>query len=103
MILGIMKIMLFFHCKGVTCIKRNGLLHLHFITDISAGDTPQYGSDAIAGVLNVQFLNVQLKESTGNLLINANIGQFYAGDGFKSWLGIYRGFRLRNKKLSAQK
>ena len=62
------------------------------------GASAQYGSDAIAGVLNVR-----LKESTGKLLVNANIGQFYAGDGFKSWLGIYRGFRLTNKKLSADK
>ena len=60
------------------------------------GASAQYGSDAIAGVLNVR-----LKESTGKLFINANIGQFYEGDGFKSWLGLYRGFRLTNKKLSA--
>jgi len=62
------------------------------------GASAQYGSDAIAGVLNLR-----LKESTGRLLVNANIGQFYAGDGFKSWLGIYRGFRLNNKNLSADK
>ena len=62
------------------------------------GASAQYGSDAIAGVLNLR-----LKESTGKLLVNANIGQFYAGDGFKSWLGIYRGFRLNNKNLSADK
>ena len=62
------------------------------------GASAQYGSDAIAGVLNFR-----LKESTGRLLLNANIGQFYAGDGFKSWLGIYRGFRLNNKNLSADK
>jgi iron complex outermembrane receptor protein len=62
------------------------------------GATPQYGSDAIAGVLNIR-----LKESTGKLLINASIGQFYAGDGFKSWLGLYRGFRLRNKNPRADK
>ncbi len=62
------------------------------------GASAQYGSDAIAGVLNVR-----LKESTGKLLVNASIGQFYASDGFKSWLGIYRGFRLINKNLSADK
>ena len=62
------------------------------------GASAQHGSDAIAGVLNVR-----LKESTGRLWINVNIGQFYAGDGFKSWLGIYRGFRLYNKNLPADK
>jgi len=62
------------------------------------GASAPYGSDAIAGVLNIR-----LKESTGKLFVNANIGQFYAGDGFKSWLGIYRGYRLINKKLSADK
>ena len=62
------------------------------------GASAQYGSDAIAAVLNVR-----LKESTGKLLVNANTGQFYAGDGFKSWLAIYRGWRLRNKKLPADK
>ncbi len=62
------------------------------------GASAQYGSDAIAAILNVR-----LKESTGKLLINANIGQFHAGDGLKSWLGIYRGVRLNNKNLSTDK
>ncbi len=62
------------------------------------GASAQYGSDAIAGVLNFR-----LKESTGKLLVNANTGQFYAGDGLKTWLGIYRGYRLINKNLSAGK
>jgi iron complex outermembrane recepter protein len=62
------------------------------------GASAQYGSDAIAAVLNVR-----LKESTGKAMVHANTGQFYAGDGFKSWIGLYKGILLRNKRLPSVK
>lgn len=58
------------------------------------GASAQYGSDAIAAVLNVR-----LKESTGKTIVHANTGQYYAGDGFKSWIGIYKGIALKNNRL----
>ena len=62
------------------------------------GASAQYGSDAIAAVLNVR-----LKESTGKTIVMANTGQYFRGDGFKSWIGLYRGLLLKNKRLSASK
>ena len=62
------------------------------------GASAQYGSDAIAGVLNVR-----LKESTGKTTVMVNTGLYSKGDGFKSWIGLYRGFMLRNKNLPANK
>jgi len=59
------------------------------------GASAQYGSDAIAGVINIR-----LKESTGKTSIQSHIGQFYAGDGEKFRLGIYRGFTI-GKSLPA--
>lgn len=56
------------------------------------GASAQYGSDAIAAVLNIR-----LKESTGKTFIQANIGKYYAGDGLKSRIGLYRGFKLNKK------
>jgi iron complex outermembrane receptor protein len=51
------------------------------------GAAAQYGSDAIAGVINIQ-----LKKTTGNTSIKLHTGQFYKGDGGKFSLGINRGF-----------
>lgn len=62
------------------------------------GASAQYGSDAIAGVLNIR-----LKESIGKTMVYANIGQYYAGDGFKSWVGLYKGVQLKNKRLPMNK
>ena len=62
------------------------------------GSSAHYGSDAIAAVLNVR-----LKESTGKTLVHANTGQYYAGDGYKSWIGLYRGVLLKNKNLRPDK
>ncbi len=53
------------------------------------GASAQYGSDAIAGVINIH-----LKKSTGKTNIQLHTGQFYEGDGEKFSLGINRGFRL---------
>ncbi len=57
------------------------------------GATAQYGSDAIAGVMNIE-----LKKTTGKTFINLLIGQHYKGDGENFAFGINRGVRL-NKKV----
>ena len=56
------------------------------------GASAQYGSDAIAGVINIQ-----LKKSTGKTSIQLHAGQFYEGDGEKYSLGINRGISLNKK------
>ena len=56
------------------------------------GASAQYGSDAIAGVINIQ-----LKKSTGKTSIQLHAGQFYEGDGEKFSLGINRGISLNKK------
>ena len=60
------------------------------------GASAQYGSDAIAGVVNTR-----LKESTGKTSVSLHLGQHYKGDGEKFKLGIYHGIDLRNKSLPA--
>ncbi|MEO5583005.1 MAG: TonB-dependent receptor, partial [Saprospiraceae bacterium] len=56
------------------------------------GASALYGSDAIAGVINVQ-----LKKSTGKTSIQLNTGQFYKGDGQKFSFGINGGFSINKK------
>jgi len=56
------------------------------------GASAQYGSDAIAGVINTR-----LKESTGKTSISLHLGQLYQGDGEKFKLGIYQGMDLNKK------
>ena len=58
------------------------------------GASAQYGSDAIAGVANIE-----LKKSIGKASFQLHTGQFYEGDGEKFQLGGYKGFSLKNKKL----
>jgi iron complex outermembrane receptor protein len=55
------------------------------------GATAQYGSDAIAGVINVL-----LKKSIGTS-VNLHLGQQYEGDGENILIGIYRGIDLNKK------
>jgi iron complex outermembrane recepter protein len=55
------------------------------------GASAQYGSDAIAGVVNTR-----LKESTGTS-VSLHLGQHYKGDGEKFRLGIYHGIDLNKK------
>jgi iron complex outermembrane receptor protein len=54
------------------------------------GAASQYGSDAIAGVINVV-----LKKDTGTTA-NVHLGQFYEGDGSNVQVGAYHGFRVGN-------
>jgi len=56
------------------------------------GASAQHGSDAIAGVINIQ-----LKKSTGKTSIQIHTGQYYEGDGEKFSFGIYRGFSLNKR------
>lgn len=53
------------------------------------GASAQYGSDAIAGVINIL-----LKESTGKTALRLHGGQFYAGDGLKVSLGLNSGVAI---------
>ncbi|HEX5651722.1 MAG TPA: TonB-dependent receptor [Chitinophagaceae bacterium] len=62
------------------------------------GASAQYGSDAIAGVINIE-----LKKSIGKASFQLHTGQFYKGDGEKLWLGGYKGFPLNKKNLPADK
>ena len=61
------------------------------------GASAQYGSDAIAGVINIL-----LKESTGKTSIQLHTGQFYAGDGLKFSFGFNQGI-LIGKSLPANR
>jgi iron complex outermembrane receptor protein len=56
------------------------------------GASAQFGSDATAGVINIQ-----LKKSTGKTSIQLHTGQFYEGDGEKFSIGINRGISLNKK------
>lgn len=56
------------------------------------GASAQYGSDAIAGVINIE-----LKKTTGNTFINLHLGQQYKGDGESIVFGINRGISLGKK------
>lgn len=52
------------------------------------GASSQYGSDAIAGVINLR-----LKERPGTT-VNAQLGQYYAGDGRIAQIGVNHGFKI---------
>ena len=56
------------------------------------GASAQFGSDAIAGVVNIE-----LKKSSTNTSIRSHIGQYYAGDGLKFSIGVNKGFTLNKK------
>jgi len=56
------------------------------------GATAQYGSDAIAGVINIE-----LRKSTNKTFINLHLGQQYKGDGENIIFGVNRGFSLHKK------
>jgi iron complex outermembrane receptor protein len=56
------------------------------------GASAQYGSDAIAGVINIT-----LKKTTGKTLVNLRLGQQYKGDGENIVFGINHGISLFKK------
>jgi iron complex outermembrane receptor protein len=53
------------------------------------GASAQYGSDAIAGIINIR-----LKETAGKTSIRLHTGQYYGGDGEKFSVGINHGISL---------
>jgi iron complex outermembrane receptor protein len=60
------------------------------------GASAQYGSDAVAGVVNIV-----LKESASKTSVNLHLGQYYKGDGETISLGIYHQISLSKKGLPA--
>ncbi len=58
------------------------------------GASAQYGSDAIAGVMNIA-----LKKTTGKTSINLQLGQQYKGDGESIVFGINHGISLNKKRV----
>jgi iron complex outermembrane recepter protein len=59
---------------------------------LSDGAAAQYGSDAIAGVINII-----LKKTTGVTLVSSHMGQFYKADGESYWLGLNHGISFKKK------
>lgn len=78
-------------CTDLNAIPSAAIEKIEILRD---GASAQYGSDAIAGVINLQ-----LKRSTGKTYINLHLGQFYKGDGEAVLLEVNRGFKLNNKSL----
>lgn len=64
-----------------------GIARIEVLRD---GASSQYGSDAIAGVVNVV-----LKRDTGTN-VNVHYGQQYKGDGRNVLVGLYHGFKIGN-------
>lgn len=60
------------------------------------GAAAQYGSDAIAGVINIK-----LEKTAGKTLFQLHGGQFYENDGDKFLFGVNHGFSLNKKSLPA--
>jgi iron complex outermembrane receptor protein len=58
------------------------------------GAAAQYGSDAIAGVINIV-----LKKSTDQTNVQLQTGQYYLGDGKNISIGISRGITLNKKGI----
>lgn len=56
------------------------------------GASAQFGSDAIAAVMDIR-----LKEGTGKTSIRLHLGQFYKGDGEKFSIGLNRGFSINKR------
>jgi iron complex outermembrane recepter protein len=72
----------------LNAIPANSIERIEVLRD---GAASQYGSDAIAGVINIV-----LKKKTGTQVF-AHAGQQYAGDGANLQLGINEGFKLGKK------
>lgn len=70
-------------------IPASAIDHIEVLRD---GASSQYGSDAIAGVINVV-----LKKNAGTT-ITSQLGKQYLGDGGVAQLGISHGFKLNNPK-----
>ncbi|MBX0344129.1 TonB-dependent receptor [Acetobacter sp. TBRC 12305] len=78
-------------------LPRSAIDHIEILDD---GAAAQYGSDAIAGVINII-----LKKNKTGLTLNTNNGGYYAGDGFTSDEYINYGMNLKDRgflSLSAE-
>ena len=76
-------------CNDLNSIPFSAIDKVEILRD---GASAQYGSDAIAGVINIR-----LKESTGKTSIHVHAGQFYQGDGLKVSIGLNSGIRINKK------
>jgi iron complex outermembrane receptor protein len=77
--------------NDLNSIPFSGIEKIEILRD---GASAQYGSDAVAGVINIF-----LKESVGKTSVNLHLGQYYKGDGENIKLGVYRGFALNTRGL----
>jgi iron complex outermembrane receptor protein len=79
---------------GTVCTDLNAIpsIAIEKIEILRDGASAQYGSDAIAGVMNLQ-----LKRSTGKTYVDLHLGQYYKGDGETVLLEVNRGFPLNKK------
>lgn len=71
----------------LNAIPGAGIEKLEVLKD---GASAQYGSDAIAGAINLQ-----LKKTTGITTMNVHVGQYYQSDGQTIQMALNRGYRLR--------
>ena len=74
--------------SDISSIPSIAVKNLQILRD---GATAQYGTDAIAGVLNYQF-----RDDAG-IEVSARYGQFYEGDGESYQLAGYFGFKLGDR------
>jgi iron complex outermembrane receptor protein len=70
----------------INAIPASAIDHIEVLRD---GAAAQYGSDAIAGVINII-----LKDQVGATEVSVDLGQHYAGDGELAAVGFNTGFRL---------
>src|SRR6185503_11406038 len=68
----------------INAIPASAIDHIEVLRD---GAAAQYGSDAIAGVINII-----LKNQTGSTDLTLDAGQYYEGDGESFMTGINTGF-----------
>lgn len=73
-------------CTDFNAIPSAAIENIEVLRD---GAAAQYGSDAIAGVINLQ-----LKKTTGITSVNLHLGQYYKRDGETISFDINRGIRL---------
>ena len=79
--------------SDINTISQNAIEKIEILRD---GASAQYGSDAIAGVIDLQ-----LKQFTGKTLVSLHTGQYYKGDGETMNLAIHYGMALHRKSMPA--
>ena len=79
----------------INAIPQTGVEKIEILRN---GASAQYGSDAIAGVINLQ-----LKQNAGKTFIGLHTGQYYKGDGETISIGLNHGMAINKKGLSAGK